>query len=122
MLGIGVAFFRGKVRIGAIALLSVVAFAMSGRTELSESATAKELSQAVAAPKSQNLPSIDFAKPPMIFEPNLGQTDARVKFLSRGPGYTLFLTPSEAVLSMRSPSNSREPGFGISRAAATRWE
>ncbi len=134
MLGISAAYFRGKVRIGALALLGVVAFAISGRTALSASATAKELSQAVAAPKSdQNLSRIDFAKPPMMFEPNLGQTDARVKFLSRGPGYTLFLTPSEAVLSMRSPSNnfrphalrssranSREPGFGIARAAATR--
>jgi len=35
---------------------------------------------------------------PLRFERNDGQTDARVKFISRGNGYTLFLTPSEAVL------------------------
>src|ERR1041385_7655147 len=29
---------------------------------------------------------------PMQFEPNHGQTDPSVQFLSRGPGYTLFLT------------------------------
>jgi hypothetical protein len=37
----------------------------------------------------------------LSFEANQGQTDGRVKFLSRGPGYTLFLTPTEAVLSLR---------------------
>jgi hypothetical protein len=38
---------------------------------------------------------------PMSFEANRGQTDRRVKFLSRGDGYTLFLTPTEAVISLR---------------------
>ena len=35
---------------------------------------------------------------PMAFEPNQGQADAAVKFLARGRGYGLFLTPTEAVL------------------------
>src|SRR5712675_1509864 len=39
---------------------------------------------------------------PMSFEANQGQTDPAVRFLSRGPGYSLFRTPSEAVLSLRS--------------------
>ncbi len=39
---------------------------------------------------------------PMRFEANAGQTDARVKFFSRGNGYNLFLTPTEAVLALRS--------------------
>ena len=43
----------------------------------------------------------NYGKLPLIFEANRGQTDARVKFLSRGRGYTLFLTDSEAVLSLR---------------------
>ena len=38
---------------------------------------------------------------PLVFEPNLGQTDARVSFLARGEGYTLFLTRREAVVSLR---------------------
>ncbi|MBI3664648.1 MAG: SBBP repeat-containing protein [Acidobacteria bacterium] len=41
---------------------------------------------------------------PLSFEANQGQTDPRVKFLSRGGGYTLFLTGSEAVLSLKKPS------------------
>jgi hypothetical protein len=43
----------------------------------------------------------DYGKLPLVFEANQGQTDASVKFLSRGPGYSLFLTESEAVLSLR---------------------
>ncbi len=43
-----------------------------------------------------------YAKAPMSFEANQGQTDSRVKFLSGGDGYRLFLTPSAAVLAFRS--------------------
>lgn len=35
---------------------------------------------------------------PVSFEPNLGQTDARVKFLARGNGATLWLTEQGAVV------------------------
>jgi len=35
---------------------------------------------------------------PLQFQPNLGQTDSRVRFLARGAGYTVFLTPGEIVL------------------------
>jgi hypothetical protein len=38
---------------------------------------------------------------PMFFEPNEGQTDARVKFMARGSGYGLFLTGDEAVLELQ---------------------
>src|ERR1035438_6824820 len=37
---------------------------------------------------------------PLSFEPNQGQTDSTVQFLSRGSGYALFLTPGEVVLSL----------------------
>jgi hypothetical protein len=39
----------------------------------------------------------------MGFEPNTGQADLHVKFLSRGLGYTLFLTEDEAVLAVQKP-------------------
>jgi len=45
-----------------------------------------------------------YGKLPLRFEANQGQTDARVKFLSRGAGYTLFLTSGEAVLAFRKTS------------------
>jgi len=42
-----------------------------------------------------------YGKLPLSFEPNQGQTDSRVRFLSRGSGYALFLTANEAVLALR---------------------
>ena len=41
-----------------------------------------------------------YGKLPLSFETNQGQTDGRVKFLSRTGGYTLFLTGDEAVLAL----------------------
>src|SRR5437016_2375591 len=39
---------------------------------------------------------------PIQFVKNAGQTASRVEFLSRGPGYTPFLTPTQAVFSLTS--------------------
>ncbi|HWO30920.1 MAG TPA: hypothetical protein VNO32_19160, partial [Candidatus Acidoferrum sp.] len=42
-----------------------------------------------------------YAKLPLAFEANQGQTASDVRFLSRGDGYSLFLTGQEAVLALR---------------------
>jgi hypothetical protein len=47
-----------------------------------------------------------YGKLPMTFEANQGQTDATVKYLARGSGYSLFLTPNEAVLSLSTASRA----------------
>lgn len=52
-------------------------------------------------PEAQRKILESYGKLPLSFETNEGQTDAKVKFLSRGPGYTLFLTGDEAVFSLR---------------------
>ncbi len=44
-----------------------------------------------------------YGRVPLSFEANQGQTDSSVKFLSRGSGFTLFLTSIEAVLVLRQP-------------------
>lgn len=41
---------------------------------------------------------------PLSFEVNQGQVDPEVRFLSRGSGSTLFLTPTEMVLALRTPA------------------
>ena len=62
---------------------------------------------------------------PLRFEANQGQTDNRVKFLSRGLGYNLFLTSGEAVFSLRSnktfrvKENSKRDSKTQKRKAAT---
>jgi hypothetical protein len=43
----------------------------------------------------------NYGKLPLRFEANRGQTDPSVKFVSRGPGYTAFLTSDGMVLSLR---------------------
>ncbi len=50
-----------------------------------------------------------YGKLPLSFEANQGQTDRRVKFLSRGQGYTLFLMPNEAVLALSKSAAQAEP-------------
>jgi Abnormal spindle-like microcephaly-assoc'd, ASPM-SPD-2-Hydin/Beta-propeller repeat len=45
-----------------------------------------------------------YARLPLSFEANQGQAGGRVKFLSRGPGYTLFLTGDEALLALKKGS------------------
>ena len=50
----------------------------------------------------------------MGFEPNRGQTDSRVRFLSRGSGYEVFLTEREAVLAFAPPKYAAQPRLGAS--------
>ena len=53
------------------------------------------LSEKIAA-----VPNDLTARLPVSFEANRGQTDPQVSFISRGQGYTLFLTPTEAVVTL----------------------
>jgi Beta-propeller repeat/Abnormal spindle-like microcephaly-assoc'd, ASPM-SPD-2-Hydin len=48
-------------------------------------------------------PALAYRRLPMSFEPNVGQTNQRVEYLTRGPGYNLFLTADEAVLALEQP-------------------
>ena len=85
-----------------LAVAAVVAFASKPSTR----------TIAEAAPNLTNPARLDtarktrlaeaYGKLPLSFEANQGQTDGRVKFLSRGSGYTLLLTGNEAVVSLRS--------------------
>ena len=56
-----------------------------------------------------------YARLPLSFEANRGQTDPRVKFLSHGSGYTLFLTASESVLVLNAPTSKTSFGSRKSR-------
>ncbi|MFN7944987.1 MAG: SBBP repeat-containing protein [Blastocatellia bacterium] len=59
--------------------------------------------QAVGAKVRETLAGL-----PVSFEENRGQTDSQVKFLARGQGFTLFLTSSEAVLSLQRQTGTVE--------------
>src|SRR5437773_1443776 len=48
-----------------------------------------------------------YGKLPLSFEANQGQTDSKIKFLSHGSGYSLFLTSNEAVLALSKPTTNK---------------
>jgi hypothetical protein len=50
----------------------------------------------------------NYGKLPLSFEANAGQVAQPVKFTSRGAGYNLFLTPTEAVLTLQRPRTTRD--------------
>jgi len=54
-----------------------------------------------ASPSSAT--SASYGRLPLSFEANQGQADPSVQFLSHGQGYTLFLRPFEAVLTLANP-------------------
>ena len=74
--------------------------AISGHAPSEPMATAANIAKPSEGERSAKVVH-EYAKLPMGFEPNVGQADAKAKFLARGEGYTVFLTPGEAVLGLR---------------------
>lgn len=64
-----------------------------------------------AGPTSLSRLPDSYGKLPISFEANHGQADSRVTFLAHRSGYSLYLTPSEVLLSMH-----RFQGGGIGPA------
>ncbi len=75
----------------------------SATKRLHDLALTSPVSEGLAPAKNLQLASA-YGKLPLSFEANRGQTDPHVKFISRGSGYSLFLTATEAVLTLRSSS------------------
>src|SRR5687767_9580290 len=82
--------FTGWETRAAALVACALCFSLAPASANSKGATSSERSRIVK----------NFGNLPLNFEENKGQTDSRVKFLSRGNGYALFLTPEEAVLSL----------------------
>ena len=58
---------------------------------------------------------------PISFEQNQGQYDSKVKYLSRGAGYSLFLTKQQAVLSLQKNTNDKDAAAIVSSVVTMRW-
>ena len=71
-----------------LALASMIAGAPSAMT-----------ADVTSSPSGERV-AVSYGKVPLSFEPNQGQTDARVKFLSHGSGYSLALMEGEVVLNL----------------------
>jgi Abnormal spindle-like microcephaly-assoc'd, ASPM-SPD-2-Hydin/Beta-propeller repeat len=96
---------RGMPRIGGVAGL-LLAIAVIVQPAKSARPTAKPVADSAAVDKTKAISA--YGKLPLSFEPNQGQIDGQVRFISRGPGYTLFLADTEAVFSLRQ-ANAHTP-------------
>lgn len=91
---------RGMQEVRTFGLLLIALSLVS----LSPAATVRKLGKDAETAKTIS----GYGSLPLSFEENLGQTDPAVRFLSRGSGYTLFLTEKDAVLSLVSSDKDRE--------------
>ncbi|MBZ5642600.1 MAG: choice-of-anchor D domain-containing protein [Acidobacteriia bacterium] len=85
------------VCLAALLFTSTISFAQSAPPAKSAQQSERASVTLAAAPAAAHSPYVGL---PLSFEKNNGQSDARVKFMSRGPGYNLFLTGDEAVLAL----------------------
>ncbi|MEO5803235.1 MAG: SBBP repeat-containing protein [Verrucomicrobiota bacterium] len=85
-----------KIVTGIAVFLCVFTFRLTG------------FAQEGAAAQNQITAGKKFARLPMSFEANMGQTDSEVQFFARGYGYTLFLKPTEAVISLQNTPGKNE--------------
>jgi Beta-propeller repeat len=73
---------------------------VEGAVASGKSAAAKPASTKASAEARHSQAVARYGKLPLSFEPNVGQTDPRVRFLSHGRGYVVLLTDDQVVLSL----------------------
>ncbi|MBZ5572334.1 MAG: SBBP repeat-containing protein [Acidobacteriia bacterium] len=103
---LGMACSRGRITVAMALLLMLGLVALrlgSGAARLGNEPSRLQTSTAQNPISAHEAPNVltAYGHLPLIFERNQGQSDARVKFLARGGGYSLFLTADEAVLALR---------------------
>jgi uncharacterized repeat protein (TIGR01451 family) len=92
---------------GSAVLLVLTGSLYPREVQASQQATVSVEGFAVATAKAHGLEAL--RKSPMSFEANQGQTDKRVKYISRGAGYTLFLTRDSAVMALQNAGPVQRP-------------
>lgn len=89
-----------KLQIRTLLLVAITVLAVSGGTTAGVIRVSVDDSDVAASSGAGGEIDAAYGKLPLAFEANEGQTDASVDFMARGKGYSLFLTPGEAVLSL----------------------
>src|SRR5579859_942742 len=105
--------------------LLILAFCLSTPYSIHAGTAARTTGTPVAAASL----AANYGNLPLSFERNDGQTNAQVKFLSRGGGYSMFLTSNGAVLVLSKPlpasAQPANPAFrnkvGGNRSGAQAW-
>ena len=106
---------RMRLRFGSLglALLSVTAAGVLLQIGPAQASSKKGRRSTASATKQQALAA--YAKLPLAFIANAGQTDARVRYSAQGAGFSVFLTRREAMLSLQRPGKQRR-GRGVALA------
>jgi hypothetical protein len=106
-----------------VATASVAVLAVAGVTHLRhQRATVLQLAASAPAARAEQSSRVrsNFGALPLAFEANQGQTDPRVKYMARGSGYTVFLTPNDTVFALHS-SASTSPSAAPTMNVADRF-
>src|SRR5450432_530974 len=98
-----------KFAIGISSVVCLVAVFASSRVSKREPEMQRPVHvSSTAAKTSVQKPAATIAaqygRTPLAFEENRGQSSPEAKFLARGAGYEIFLTPEESVFVLRAPS------------------
>jgi len=103
--------------------LTVLSLALVQRASRSAGASNARAHTALSAPDAATRARLNenYGKLPLSFEANQGQAEKQVKFLSRGQGYHLLLTPTEAVVNLSRPTGEGEQTRAAAKASATRF-
>ena len=101
-----------KTKLFTLAGVCVAALGATAMYQHEHHASSLESIERIGGNGAARLRALDaYGKLPLTFEQNSGQTDARVKFLARGAGYTVFLTDRDATLRLMQPSaEGAKPG------------
>ncbi len=100
--------FRNGIANTLIAALTILIVFVLVSPGAAKSGTGHAPTQVLAETKQKVLET--YGNLPLRFEANQGQADRQVKFLSRGRGSTLFLTSTEAVLTLGNQQGTETVG------------
>ncbi len=92
---------RGLPRIALIWLAGIVVTSLVLTPLLLGGPSSYQANNSIKEAKPDKAVQEAYGHLPLSFEPNTGQFDPQVQFMARGSGYELFLTPSEAVFSLK---------------------
>jgi hypothetical protein len=91
------------MKVRSISLVTLAASVCLALPSMSGAAAGRHFAKATPEapePAAERTAVESFDALPMAFEPNVGQTDARVHYVARGRGYGVFLTGDEVALAV----------------------
>ncbi|MES3001251.1 MAG: hypothetical protein V4787_11225, partial [Pseudomonadota bacterium] len=96
-----------------------IAALLLGGVTLEATASAAQTGEAKAIADTQGV-LMQYQASPLVFERNVGQTDARVDFLARGANYQLFLAGPDATVKLTRRGSAGKGSADLANTAAMR--